>query len=174
MTNFNNFLSPTFKKLFDDAIDAIIDKNGLTVPCKIKYAGQQNSTYCNNCIFDPISRLSSNIYNNTGPSPFVENSICPVCMGMGMTDSDSSETINLAVIFDSKYWLNQNKYLNVPDGTVQTICLSSLLPKIRNANEIIFDTNIEKYGNYIYQRMGDPEPAGLSNHRYIITMWKRK
>jgi len=48
------------------------------------------------------------------------------------------------------------------------------LPKIRNATEIVIDTDIAKYGNYIYERASDPEPVGLGDHRYIITMWKRK
>jgi hypothetical protein len=97
-------------------------------------------------------------------------------MGMGMTtSSSSSETVYLACIFDSKYWMNwSSKTVNIPDGMVQTICKVELLPKIRNASEIIIDSKISKYGNYTYERAGDPEPAGLGNNSYIITMWKRK
>lgn len=172
---FSGIIQPELKSLFNNAIDALLEQNALTVSCKIRYSGQQNSTFCYNCIFDNISYLSSNIYNNTGPSPFPEGSICPVCMGMGMITNDASENIALACIFDSKYFINwSSKTVNIPGGTIQTICLSSLLPKIRNANEIIIDADLEQYGNYVYERASDPEPLGFGDNRYIITMWKRK
>jgi hypothetical protein len=173
---FNTIFTKDLKNLYNDAIDSILADNGLTVPCRLVYSGSKNTTYCNNCVFDPISKLSNNIYNNTGPVPFAENTICPVCMGMGMKTSDSSEILYLAVIFDSKYFMNttSSSVVNIVDGMVQTICQSSLLPKIRNADEIVIDTNIEKYGGYTYQRAGDPSPAGFGDHRYIMTMWKRK
>jgi hypothetical protein len=176
MTNpFAGILSPELKELFNLSIDSLLDSNGLSLPCRLNYSGQQNSSLCTNCRYDQISKLSSNIYNGTGPNPFPEGHICPVCMGMGIIKTDSSETINMLVIFDSKYWLNApSNIINISDGMVQTICLSSLLPKIRNANEVVFDTNLEPYGNYIYERAGDPNPVGLGSNRYIITMWKRK
>lgn len=172
---FINIISPELKGIFNNAIDALLQQNALTVPCRFKYSGQQNSVFCSNCIFDAISQLSSNIYNSTGPNPFPEGSICPVCMGMGMIMSDSSEIISMACIFDSKYFLNwSSKTLNIPAGSLQTICNTVLLPKIRNANEIIVDTSLEQYGNYSYQRAGDPEPIGLGDNRYIATIWSRK
>ena len=73
MTNpFDSIISSDFKQLYNNAIDGLLKQNALTVPCRIKYSGQQNTTLCNNCIFDPISKLSSNIYNNTGPNNFSE------------------------------------------------------------------------------------------------------
>ena len=35
------------------------------------------------------------------------------------------------------------------------------------------DTNISSYGNYSYSRAADPQPAGLGDHRYLITFWSR-
>jgi hypothetical protein len=177
MNQFNDILNHNFKSLYNDAIDALLDKSGLSVPCLFRYDGAQNTVYCNNCIFDTISQLSANKYNGTGATPFPTNAVCPVCMGMGKTISPSSgETIYLACIFNSKYWVKMSsQVLNVPDGSVQTLCKNTLLPKIRNAKDIIIDTtNIGPYGNYTYQRAGDPEPVGLGDHRYIITMWTRK
>ena len=57
---------------------------------------------------------------------------------------------------------------------IQTICRSIYLPKIRNANELIVDVDLEKYGGYNYQRDSDPNPVGFGDNRYIITMWRRK
>lgn len=178
MTNiFNSLFTPELKKIYTDSIDSLLTSQGLTVPCLIRYVGAGTPSHCNNCIYDPISGLSSNTYNGTGPSFFPDGSICPVCMGNGtiVNSSDSSETIPLAVIFDSKYWLNwSSKSVNIADGMVQVLCKIELLPKIRNASELVMNTDISQYGNYTYERTGDPEPAGLYGHEYIISMWKRK
>lgn len=176
MTNpFNNIISKELKQTYNDAIDSLLQQNALTVPCRLKYSGQHNQTLCSNCVFDPIAKLSSNIYNNTGPSPFTEGTMCPVCGGIGLITTDYSEIIHMAVLFDSKYWVNwSSNTVKIPDGMVQTICLSSYLVKIRNAKEVVFDTNLEPYNNYLYERAGDPNPVGFGDNRYIFTMWSRK
>ena len=172
---FNNIITTEFKQLYNNAIDSLLEQNALTVPCRLKYSGQQNGTLCSNCVFDPISKLSANIYNGTGPSSFNEGTVCPVCGGLGLIKTDATEIIHMAVIFDSKYWLNwSSNTVNVSDGMAQTICLASYSVKIRNANEVVFDTNLEPYNNYVYNRAGDPNPVGLGDNRYIITMWSRK
>lgn len=172
---FENVITKEFKQLYNNAIDGLLHQDALSIPCKLKYSGQQNTSLCNNCIFDPISKLSSNIYNGNGPRSFNEGTICPICNGIGLTRSDAYEIIYMAVLFDSKYWLNwASNTVKISDGMVQSICLASYLPKIRNANEVIFDTNLEKYGNYTYNRAGDPSPVGLGDNRYIITMWQRQ
>jgi hypothetical protein len=171
---FENIISAEFKQIFNDAITSIIAENALAVPCILRYASNQLSL-CNNCVFDSVANRSSNIYNGTGPAYFPEYSICPVCNGKGMTETDSTESVHLGVIFDSKYFINWNsKTINIPDGAVQTICKVELLPKIKNANSIIFDTNLSDYGKYEYIRDGEPNPCGLGDHHFITTMWKKK
>lgn len=174
---FQSLITPELKQIYKHSIDSILDQQGLTVPCLLRYVGAGVSSRCNNCVFDPISGLSSNTYNGTGPSFFPDGGVCPVCMGNGIISANNatSETVYLAVIFDSKYWLNwSSKTVNIPDGMVQTLCSIALLPKIRNASELVMNTDISAYGNYVYERAGDPEPAGLYGHDYIISMWKRK
>lgn len=175
---FNNLITSEFKQLFKEAIDTVLAQNSLSVPCLIRYDSETTSQQlCNNCKFDPITLLSSNIYNGTGPISFLEGQICPVCLGSGykIDVSGSQETIHLGVIFDSKYWLNwSSKTVNLTDGMVQTICSSEYINKIRNAKEIVIDSNLDKYGNYTYERAGDPNPCGFGNNDYIITMWKRQ
>ena len=56
---------------------------------------------------------------------------------------------------------------------IQTICSIEYLPKIINCKEIIVNKNLNEYGNYNYSRAGDPEPVGLGDHDYIVTLWKR-
>jgi hypothetical protein len=179
MTNpFSGIISNDLKNVYNNAIDALLENGALTVPCRLRYSGQQNQNFCNNCIYDPISKLSANIYNGSGPNPFPEGGVCPVCLGNGISDTETvqgSTIVYLAVIFDSKYFLNiSNKVLNIPNGTIQTICSINLISQLRNAQDMFVDTNIENYGSYLYERDTDPEPVGFGSNRYIITLWKRK
>ena len=105
---------------------------------------------------------------------FHDYGICPVCNGFGYVDTARDEIINLAIIFDSKYWLNWgSRSMNIPEGMVQSLSSITLLPKIRNCKEMVMDTSLSEYGNYNYSRAGDPEPVGLGSNDYIITMWQR-
>jgi hypothetical protein len=179
MTNiFSGLISKEFKGIFNDAIDSLLEQDSLSLPCTIVYDNQINNIQCNNCIFDNISLLSSNIYNGSGPSPFQEGSVCPVCMGLGLIKNpgkNNIETIHLAFIFDSKYFLNiNNKTVNIPNGTIQSLCNINLLSKLKNASELIFDNNLSNLAHFKYERASDPEPLGLGDNRYIITLWNKK
>lgn len=171
---FDKLITPEFKKLYKDAIDAMLGpSNSLAVPCVLKFDSTIKQ-FCHNCIFDPIQQRSANTYNSSGPSPFPEYSICPVCQGQGMIDQSQDETIYMAVLFDSKYWLNWgSKSINIDDSMIQTICSIQYMPQIVNCKELIVNQNLNNYANYNYSRMGNPEPVGLGDHDYIITMWKR-
>lgn len=175
---FANIISNELKTLYDNAIDAVVNEGGLAVPCGLSYAGQQVQNFCGNCVYDPISKLSSNIYNGTGPNPFPDGSVCPVCMGNGTTDTDTAvdtTTVYLAVILTPKdFFPISNQIVNLPEGSIQTICHVKLAPQLRNAVGLTLLTDIDDYGNYEYERSSDPTPAGFGSHRYIITMWKRK
>lgn len=179
MTNiFSGLISKEFKGIFNDAIDSLLEKDSLSLPCTIVYDNQINNVHCNNCVFDSISLLSSNIYNGSGPSPFQEGAVCPVCMGLGLIKNpgkNNSETVYLAFIFDSKYFLNiNNKIVNIPNGTIQSLCNINLLSKLKNASELIFDNNLSNLAHLKYERASDPEPLGLGDNRYIITLWNKK
>lgn len=170
---FENVINNNFKNLFNDAIDNLIGKNGLAVPCSLIYDSLKQQL-CNNCVFDQIQGRSANVYNGTGVAPFADHSICPICMGNGLIDMTANETVYLALIFDSKYWFNWNsKTVNIPNNMAQSICNITLLPKIQNAKQIILDTNTSAYGDRRYSRVNEPEICGLGSNRYIITMWEK-
>lgn len=161
------------KNIYNTAINSLIGQDGLAVPCKVIYNSSKQAI-CSNCIFDPISQRSSNMYNNTGPAPFAPMGICPVCNGYGIIDLTPEETVYLAILFDSKYWLNwDSKSINITNNMAQSISNISLLPKLQNAKEIIIDTTIAGYGHRRYSRVNDPEPCGLGHNNYIITMWQK-
>lgn len=117
-------LNQEFKNIYKNMIDDILNPNGLTNLCTL-YFNNNNTTYCNNCLFDKSTETSSNVYNGSGPNPFPDYTLCPVCMGSGKTLANSTiKTIHLAVIFDSKSFLNTTptKLVNIPDGAIQTLC----------------------------------------------------
>ena len=170
---FDNIITPEFKQLFKSSIDTLLAQNALTVPCKIQYENTKRNL-CYNCEFDPINQKSANRPKNNANIYFPINTICPVCNGFGYVDTTSDETVYLAIIFDNKYFLNWgSNAINVSDGLVQSICSINLLPKIKEAKQLIIDNNIAGYDHYIYARAGDPQPAGLGSNDYIITMWKK-
>jgi len=166
-------INAQLKKLFKDSIDQIVGTNGLTTKCLIRY-GSLNHQLCNNCKFDPITKSSSNIYNGTGPAAFDDYQICPVCLGQGRLEHTDTDTLYLAVLFDSKYWFKTSAPVNIADGAMQTISPISTMLQIRAANDLKIDSDLKNHGNYVYERASDPEPAGLGSADYVITMWKRK
>lgn len=169
MNPFSHLLTPEFKNLFIQAIDTILDPNsGLVNSCTLEYSGAPTSqTICNNCIYDTISLVSSNIYNGSGPQPFSDGAICPVCEGIGLMPSSgpvASESVSLAVITDSKSFINVSDAVNISSGTIQTLCRIDLLPKLNNAAQLVFN-------DIKYRRLAMPQTCGLADHQYVVVLW---
>jgi hypothetical protein len=170
---FDNIITSEFKNIFKESIDTILATNGLTVPCTLKYESSARAL-CYNCEFDPINQKSANMPRIDSTVTFANYTICPVCNGFGYIDSTKDEIVNLAIIFDSKYWLGWgSKSVNIADGAVQSLCSINLLPKIKNCKYMLMNNNLSRYGHYRYSRINEPEPAGLGDHDYIITMWQK-
>lgn len=168
-------ITSDFKALFNYAIDALLEDTALTVTCRITF-GTTKNTECPNCILDTNARISSNAYKVGGPVSFATGSICPMCGGVGFVVSDNTTTLNLAVIPND----NRSKFiktalrLNETDYYVQTISKADTFPTLQKAKEIVFDTSIEGYGRYIFERFGDPTPLNFGNTPYLVTHWVRK
>jgi hypothetical protein len=171
MNPFSGIVNTRFKKIYKDAIDSLLEENALSVSCKFEFLNSNNPIYCSNCIFDVIVKRSSNQYNGTGIAPFPEDSICPVCLGKGVENLNTTESSRLLVIFDSKYWLNWNsKTMNIENVAAQTICGIELLNKIKNTSYIYFNEDtINKY-----TLAAEPQLAGLGDLNYLITLWTRQ
>ena len=164
-------LNQEFKNIYKTMIDELISSHGLTNLCTL-YFDNGNTTYCNNCLFDKSTETSSNIYNGTGPNSFPDYTLCPVCMGSGKTLVNSStKKLYLAVIFDSKSFINMTptKLVNIPDGSIQTLCSKNYASDLRSCTYLIVDN----YPEIKYERMDDINLAGLGDLNYIFTNWKR-
>lgn len=176
-TKYPNLLGKPFNDLFNSMIDTLLDQNGLSVKCTLRYSSPiQVNRLCDNCIYSGITNSSTGEYVFGGPIPFPSGSVCPVCMGMGrIIIDDTQEIVDMMVVFDSKFFINfSTESLKIPNSFAQTISCISLYPKIKNAHEIILDNSLASISNQIYERVGDPQPMGLGKNKYLLTTWKKK
>jgi hypothetical protein len=165
-------ISQQFKDLYKTFINEMLRANSLSVSCKLIYEGSVFNE-CVNCIVDPISHKSANLYKSGGPLIFADGQICPYCRGLGGIYQESFDVSNFLVIFDYKYWINFNSKIHSPEGLVQTISKFEDYQKIKSCNKIIIDTSIQNYTESYFQRNSEPEPCGLGDNAYIFTLWKK-
>jgi hypothetical protein len=167
---FSGIISSDFKALFTDAISALLYDDACTMPCTIYY-GITKYEDCVNCVFDPTGNKSSNRFQDGGPLPFPFGSICPMCNGNGKRGVESSENINLMVIWDAKEFINVGT-VNDPDGMIQTVTFASNMPTLKRAKELLVATEISSYNRYRYERVSEPHPCGFTNE-FVECMWRR-
>jgi len=178
---FDGIITSSFKDLHKDAIDALLEDTALTVPCRLYY-GETKWTDCPNCDFDVMGGKSSNRYTAGGPVAFPNGQMCPYCHGKGRTQDEQTEEVYLAVIWDMKLWMKlggigssvASASSNTKDSFAQTLSkFSTTYDKLRRANEIIFDTDVETSVELRFTRIGEPQPCGLGASNFVVAMWKR-
>ena len=101
---FDNFSSIDYSGLqtiFDSAIGSMIDSDACTVPCTLEF-GVTKYDDCNNCVYDPIGRKSSNVYEAGGPVPFPFGGLCPMCNGQGKKPVVSTENVKVIIVYNPK------------------------------------------------------------------------
>ena len=101
---FDNFSSIDYSGLqtiFDSAIGSMIDSDACTVPWTLEF-GVTKYDDCNNCVYDPIGRKSSNVYEAGGPVPFAFGGLCPMCHGQGKKPVVSTEDIKVIIVYNPK------------------------------------------------------------------------
>jgi len=161
MVNFSQL-----KNIYNYQINQLLADDGLTIRCSLRY-GVSKKIICPNCIFDPATNKSSNRYKPSGPIAFTLGRTCPYCHGIGYYGSNNlEENIYLAVLWDSKSWINFPTNVQSTDSMIQTISGSELLPKIESANNLIIK-------NESYELAGKPLYVGLGDTSYIICNWKK-
>lgn len=166
---FSGIITPAFKATFNNMIDALLETTALTVPCRLSF-GVTKNTACANCILDTITKISSNRYKPGGPVPF-SNSVCPMCGGAGFIPVETTESFNMAVIWQRSKFIDVG--IKVPTLGVQTVSHITRFPSLSKCKDIFFDTNIEAIAGFTYQRVGAPMPIGFGDSRYCITIWER-
>lgn len=159
-----------FKNVYNNTIDIILSQTGLTTPCKLIFESTKLQQ-CPNCIYDTITKRSSNLYKTGGPLVFSNGQTCPYCLGNGTTSNYlHEEEVYFALLTNAKDFIGT---LNEPNIVAQTICSIDYIDKIRKCSKIIFNTDKANLTNNIFIRSNEPQPVGLGDNRYIFTNWAR-
>lgn len=181
MGDFDGIITAEFKALHKDAIDALLEDTALTLPCRLYY-GNTKWTDCPNCDMSPTSGMSTNRYTSGGPVPFPNGQICPYCNGRGRTEDEQTEDVYLGIIWDMKQWLKlgaigslaASASTNTGESYIQTVSkFSTTYEKIRQAKELVVDTDIAANVHLRYVRYGEPKPGGFGADNYVVTIWQR-
>lgn len=169
MTAWANVITTGFIQTWVDAIDTTLATGALTQPCTLYYANNY-STECPNCLWSSFDNRSAGIYQSGGPQSFT--GICPVCHGVGRVNEDTSETLYLMTIVDSKSF--RKKYpIDVVHKMAETLCSKDFYDKIRQANEVVLDTTMSPSDQNRYKRYGDPSEISFGTTAYILTSWEK-
>lgn len=166
---FSTLFNSTFKQQYNDAIDALIENFSRT--CQIVYH-RTKFIECDACTTSSIGLK--------GPSPFVNGGrgshvgLCATCNGSKKISVPLTEDISLIVIWDYTKFDYFTKQVQYPEGTVLTVSHISVIEKLKDADYIIFNTDIDGLGVHKFRREGEPSPAGLGDDRYILTVWLKQ
>jgi len=139
--------------------------------CTIYYPPKP--TECDNCIFDPTTGRSSNIYKTGGPIPFQNHTICPRCGGAGRSTIRTTEDVKLRIYWQPKDWIDIGVKFDVAYGVAMTIGYMTDLPKIERAEKILLNTNILEMRRWFCKRAGEAVPHGFRQKRYFIQYVER-
>lgn len=152
-------------------------------PCKLRYVSTE--TTCPNCIINPRTGESMNIYKPGGPVEFEEGEICPVCEGRGrIAGTETSDIITMTIDWTPKPWMDLgptsgsktsegDRVVRVPSGMITTRGWTKDLPKVVRAENAIMDIT-NQYISNLYKLYGQPYILGaITNNRYFIAIWER-
>jgi len=160
------------KSLYNNQMDMLLANTGLATEITFTF-GVSRKQLCPNCIFDPNLKKSANKYKTGGPTPFDLGKICPYCNGIGYYGETNTETGYFAIIWDYNKWINPPSNIAISDGMIQTICDKTYLPSIRQCKDItvLYPSGSNK--KHKFQLFAEPNPAGLGDNNYLITIWKK-
>ena len=166
---FHGLISNDIKQDFRNAINELI--RGCELPCKIYYPPTKFTT-CTNCQSTEVGKRGPNPFNPGGSGKHV--GLCSVCNGARKIPVENSESINLIVLWDYNRFEELASLLKSPDGTVQTFCKIGLIEKIKRAEYVVFNIDIQAYAIHEFVRDSEPSPCGFGSDDYIMTTWKKQ
>lgn len=166
---FDGIISDDIKLLYYQAIEGLLES--LALPCQIIY-GTTSYSECSNCD-GPIGGRPMNTALSGHRTPTRTSSGCSACGGTGRIPVDSSENINICVIWNPKQFIKIGT-INVADGQVQTISrVGDSFNQIKTAKYLLVDTNVSVLGSYKFERAMDPILVGLGGSDFVICNWTR-
>jgi hypothetical protein len=153
-------------------VDAAIDDLGTS--CTAHYP--PSITECPNCIYDPVTNRSSDMYKSEGPFPFTNFTTCPYCGGVGKKEVPATDSIKLRVYFGGselntaiKYFnkLSAEKFTDTPAGVIFVIGYMENIVNFKRANYITINTPPVEIR---CKRSSSPIPWGFRKNRYFAAI----
>lgn len=172
---FSGLITTAFKDTHQNMIEALIEQNACSVQCRLIFTGLKFDT-CPDCIdFNPIGNRLGNPYHSGGTGPFLNTSGCPTCNGSQKIPVETTENIDLLVIWQYRRFISPfgQSGVSIEQGDAQTFAKKELGPKLKNCQYIIFDTDIEEYKDQRFVRNSENIPCGLGRSPFIYTTWKK-
>jgi len=132
-----------------------------------------NREECDNCIYDPHTGRSSDIYKTGGPIPFANYGHCPRCQGRGVLTLPSTDTMRLRTYWESASWRELGIKVADPDGRCVVIGYMVELAKFERANTVLINDDLTDIRNFQAVRDGEAQPWGFRRNRYFTQLMKR-
>lgn len=146
----------------EQAINSLLSDGGCTVPCTLVF-GNVKVIECGNCY--------KGIYKPSGPLPFGNGQLCPLCLNAPPRTVKSEECWNFAVEFNSKGF--RSSRARDPLIEAETFCRIEFYEKIRACEYAILDNCNSCRIDERYKPLGLPEPCGLKFKNFILTAWEK-
>ena len=135
-------------RLHEQAVDELIDGELGTV-CKLVYPPKH--TECPNCLLDPHTNRSSNVYKSGGPVSFTNGTLCPVCYGEGKQTAQQEESIRVRLYTDPTKWVAMQIKVDNPTGIAQLIGYMNDMPKFQRASYIIANSKMQQMKDWRFE-----------------------
>lgn len=161
---FANLISQNLVDKYNQVISEVLRAN--LTPARLIYPSTKTID-CTDCVNDSIAN---------SPNPYLRgksSSSCSVCGGTRKIQVETTENINIAVIFNYKKFSNLIPGLIVTaDGDAQTISEIGTIKQLKSCKYIVFNTNLEPFNSHTYERSAEPNPMGFGDPKFILTAWR--
>src|ERR1035437_3287986 len=126
-------------------------------------------TQCPNCVYDPVHKVGSGVYNSIGPK-FFSGKVCPVCENKGTVSTVKKRKIPDATISYSKL---TNKSENTPTqpGEIPFGFARAKVPV--RFHDLTLTAESFTVDGVRYKMVGRPVKRGLKSYVVAIIMLRR-
>jgi hypothetical protein len=155
-------LTPAIKSVTQQALEDLITELGKN--CKLFYPPTQETCGC-----------AGNVWLTGGPAPPGDVTTCPLCGGSGFRAKEVSETLKMGVAVHPKdFWKKPPPNIQIPDGTIQTKGYLTDLPKLRAAERMQLQPELDAVARWMYVRDDDPvDVSNIVQGVFVVLQWKR-
>lgn len=166
-------MTPDILAIGESAINSLIHNFGKMCLCVYD---SETQTVCNNCIFNPVTKQSTNRYNGTGPKPFAAGT-CPVCHGSGFIPGhqNTQAEVQLLIDYDPKISkLIADSTIKVPSNIVKVKGFVADEAAVAQSKFIVLDHLNNKYnGNKFVLWSEVAEPGNIIKSKYFEVYLRR-